>query len=333
MVTQHEFRLSAVRESDPGQNLKPFFERYWPDYARWMRRAPTMPAAQCLDALNNHMPELMPVFHGLSERFGGGDPVARFLSLYRPPPLVRGCSQAVVHADDGPVLLRNYDYIPRLIDGILLRSDWSGSATLAMTDCVWGALDGINEHGLAVALSFGGSNAVGPGFAAPLIVRYLLQTCGTTAEASRALGRLPVHMAYTFVVLDRSGEHVTAFLGPDQPARLEQTKTSTNHQRSPGEWPEYERQTRTVERLEAIDACIRVDPSMAAMLPAFLRPPVWCTDYKSGSGTLYCAAYSPLQRSLALFWPDRTISTSLDTFAEFETDIFLPGATAGIDRV
>ena len=59
-----------------------------------------------------------------------------------------------------------------------------------MSDCLWGLLDGINDSGLAVSLTFGGRKDVGDGFAIPLVVRYVLETCDTVAEARAALARV-----------------------------------------------------------------------------------------------------------------------------------------------
>ena len=68
-------------------------------------------------ALQEHMPELYPTWEALCERAGGGDVASRVLSLYDPPPLLAGCSQAVI----GGALVRNYDYHPDRIEGTVLR--------------------------------------------------------------------------------------------------------------------------------------------------------------------------------------------------------------------
>ena len=60
-----------------------------------------------------------------------------------------------------------------------------------MSDCLWGLLDGMNDAGLAVSLTFGGRRALGDGFGIPLVVRYLLETCDDVAEARETLARLP----------------------------------------------------------------------------------------------------------------------------------------------
>jgi len=314
--------LEAIREADPGVRLRALFDEHWPAYARWMRRADPLPVRHCVEQLRLHMPEIAPIFDTIHARVGGGDLAARFLTMYQPPRLVRACSQAVLGSGE-PTLIRTYDYSPRLFDGVLLRSEWGGVATLAMTDCLWGALDGINDRGLAVALAFGGRNAAGPGFGAPLVVRYLLQTCATVAEAAEVLARVPVFMPYTFVVLDETGASITAMVGPDRPPRFDQCAASTNHQVE-GDWPEYQAQTRSVERLRELDGVMARGPAPEEVLGAFLRPPVWRTDYARASGTLYAAAYRPRARDLALHWPGRTSRFSLDEFVETSLEVTLP---------
>src|SRR6185436_2580738 len=96
----------------------------------------------------------------------------------RPTPYLTGCSQAVwTRRGEPPTLVRNYDYHPELCEGTLLLSAWHGTRVIAMSDCLWGVVDGINEHGLAVSLSFGGRQVVGDGFGIPLVLRYALEFC------------------------------------------------------------------------------------------------------------------------------------------------------------
>lgn len=77
-----------------------------------------------------------------------------------------------------------------------------------------GVLDGLNEDGLAVSLTFGGRRIVGEGFGVPLLLRYILEFCTTTREAVEVLKRVPTHMAYNITVLDRSGAFMTVFIAP-----------------------------------------------------------------------------------------------------------------------
>ncbi len=314
----------ALSDDPIGSSLAGVFAEYWPAYQRWMRRAEPLAGVSPAQRLRAHMPELAPVFDRLLERFGGGDAVATFLSLYNPPRVVRGCSQIVLD-DDGPVLLRSYDHHPALLDDLVLHSHWLDRGVLAMTDCLWGALDGINEHGLAIALAFGGRDAVGPGFAAPLVTRYVLETCASVDEAQEALTRVPMYMPYTFVVVDASGAFVTAYLGPDAPPRFVTRRASTNHQGSV-DWPAYCQHTQSVERLTRLETLLAGPSTASDALEAYLTPPLWRRDYAHAAGTLYVAEYRPGARTMTLHWPGRSERFGLDDFQErtFSVDLLAP---------
>lgn len=304
--------ITAIDDIAAPSDLKETFGRYRPAYLKWMRRAPSQGRARAEAALREHTPELAPIYQTLLDRFGDDNQTARFLTLFEPPPLVRACSQTVLPTKAGPTLLRNYDHAPSLFDAVLLQSEWGGTTTLAMTDCLWGALDGVNQHGLCVALAFGGRHAIGPGFAAPLVVRYLLQTCETTADARDALARVPVYMPYTFVVVDASGDFVTAFCSPDRATTFVARRCSANHQsdmQGQPEWPAYARQTQSRERLEFMESLLTAKPD--AVRAAFRKPPLWRTDHAKASGTLYSAEYNPRKQRLDLRWPDRTERVTL----------------------
>ena len=322
------FRI--VVDEPPSTALEAAFEAYWPAYKAWMRRGRKVSAADCLRLLGTHMPELIRPCLSLVERLGGSEEVARFLTLYDPPRVVRACTQLVVGTDSGPVLLRSYDHHPRLFDGLVLVSRWLEARTVAMTDCLWGALDGINEHGLAIALAFGGRNSLGPGFAAPLVCRYILETCASVAEAKTALNRLPVYMPYTFVVVDSAGDFVTAFVGPDRPASFVTRRASANHQ-GRVEWPAYARSSASADRLERAESLLEGPSSLPRVRAAFLQPPLWRRNYGVASGTLYVAEYAPVSRSLVLHWPGHTEPIGLTGAHDRSFAVELPAAT-GDDR-
>ena len=141
------------------------------------------------------------------------------LALWNPPPFLTGCSQAAV-LPGGPALIRNYDWDYRLFDGVVARTAYAGRRVLGMLDCLWGLLDGVNDAGLAVSLTFGGRPEVGEGFGIPLVIRYVLEVCGTVDEAVRVLRRVPVHMSYNVTALDRAGRWATVYLAPDRQARV-----------------------------------------------------------------------------------------------------------------
>ncbi|MFI4916140.1 MAG: C45 family autoproteolytic acyltransferase/hydrolase [Phycisphaerales bacterium JB060] len=296
-----------------GADLDAVFEAYWPAYQKWMAKARSS-AKAAREKLGEHMPELMPVYAALLARFGDRADIARFLTLYRPPPLVRGCTQAIWQGKDGPALVRNYDHAPHLTDGVVLRAEWEGVPTVCVTDCVFGALDGVNAHGLCVALAFGGRQVSGDGFAAPLLVRYALQTCTTAPEAAAAIARVPCYMTYTFVCLDASGAHATVYAAPDRPSRIDHATTSANHQ-GRVEWPQYAASCKTVERVHAArDLIDEPAQTLDGLVEGFLQPPIYRTGYAKGSGTLYTSVYTPDRGEVELRWPNARMRQSIDAF-------------------
>jgi predicted choloylglycine hydrolase len=322
-----QLEFEAVEELSPGPKWQARFEAMWPAYRAWYLKdgsSDRPDLATCRRALTRHMPELVPAYERLVELAGGDELAARLLSLYRPPGFVVGCSQGA-WTRDAPVLARNYDYPVSRLEGIVYLTEWSGRRVLGMSDCLWGLLDGINDAGLAVSLTFGGRRDVGDGFGIPLVVRYLLEVCADVAEAREALAQIPVHAAQNLTLLDRSGSFLTAYVGPGRTPEFRAVAATTNHQ-GKVEWPEYARAIRTVEReqrvLELLD-----DPKLTReqFVEAFLEPPLRNTEYVQGFGTIYTAAYYPAEGRAEYRWPDSTWEQSLDRFEETRhTETFTP---------
>lgn len=309
--------LSAIAEDTPGEKWKELFERYWPNYKKWYLSEGYMARPgylSCCEALEYHMPELLPVYQELCELSGGSDLAARFLSLYIPPPYLSGCSQ-LAWTKERNALIRNYDYSSRLFDGIFMKTHWL-KPVMAMTDCLWGVLDGINGDGLSVSLSFGGRKVYGDGFGIPILLRYVLETCSTTEEGAQALARIPVHMQYNVTLIDASGSCCTVYLAPDRLSEISHISYATNHQHIV-EWDDYARLTDTVERHEYIGACLKDEQEgYYTMLDRFFRPPLFNTDFLKGFGTLYTAVYHPNQGKVELLWPHKRHAYTFDKFEE-----------------
>lgn len=313
-----ELEFEAIAEDLPGAKWKGLYDRHWQAYERWYLQAgerarPTY--LVCRRALREHMPRLLPTWEKLTDLAGGGDVAARFLSFYCPPPYLTGCSQAVWSSPPA-ALIRNYDYHPELCEGVILKSAWNGRRVIAMNDCLWGVLDGVNEEGLAVSLSFGGRTVVGEGFGVPIVLRYLLEFCSTTEEATAVLARIPVHMSYNVTVLDRSGSFATVYVRPDKPVSILPVAVTTNHQEEV-EWHEHAKATGTVEREQFL--CSRLDEATASaeqFIAAFLRRPVYSQAFERGYGTLYTAAYQPAAGSAEYLWPGYRWPQSFAAFEE-----------------
>ncbi len=290
----------------PGEQAAAQFALAWPSYRRWflhLGEERLASYAECRDALRTHLPELLDDYDRLVAAVGGGDLEARFLSHWCPPPLVTACSIAAVSAP-APLLVRNYDYPPLLCDALALRTHWSGRTVLGMADCGWGLMDGMNDAGLAVAISFGGRREVGPGFGIGLIVRYVLQVATTTAQACALLERLPVRMSYNVVVVDARGDSRVVMLAPDRPARVADDGFAANRQGTT-DWPRHAEYSNSVEREEYLAALVAFPHSDGETVQqAFLRPPLYRPLHESTWGTVYTTAYEPATGVMTLRWPD-----------------------------
>jgi predicted choloylglycine hydrolase len=318
----------ALTEETPGPKWSGLFAEYWPDYRKWWLRegeAARPTYAKSVRALRQHMPELLPLYEDLCTLAGGGDLAARFLSFYNPPPYLSGCSQAI-WAGKEPVMVRNYDYNPNSFDQLVLHTNWLGRKVLGTSDGLWGLVDGMNDAGLAISLTFGGRRIVGEGFGVPLILRYVLQTCETTEEAMAVLARVPTHMSYNVTVIDRKRQYSTAMMAPDRPTLITHAAVATNHQENV-EWVSHARFTATVERERYLLHRLRLhrDPE-EKFINAFLKPPLYSTAFHAGFGTLYTAVYRPRKGEMELRWPGTVWPLSLDGFVEGAREVLVPGA-------
>jgi predicted choloylglycine hydrolase len=313
-----DFVFEAIAEDEPGPKWRALFDRFWPAYERWFmsdgdRARPRYLSS--LRALRTHMPELVPTYERLVELAGNTDVIARFMSSFCPPSYLLACSQAV-WSDEAPFLVRNYDYSPQLCEGVIIRTAWNGRRVISMNDCMWGVLDGINEDGLAVSLSFGGRQVVGAGFGVPLVLRYVLEFCTTTDEATAVLERIPVHMSYNVTVLDASGKFVTAYLRPDQPALIRAVPYAANHQEAI-EWEQHAAATSTLQRERFLYAQLRGGArNPDDFVASFLRPPLYSNAFARGYGTLYTAVYRPGERTVDYRWPAEKWQFAFDRFDE-----------------
>lgn len=327
---QFHARFHTLIEDAPGPLWQAQFGSLWPGYRAWFLRSgsgidrPSYLASR--RALREHMPELVPVWTALVELAGGGDVEARFLSMWCPPPYIGGCSQAVWIDPTGreePALLRNYDFAPLLLEASWLATRWTGPRVVASGDCLWGALDGLNEAGLAAALSFGGRQVNGPGFGIPLVLRYVLELAQTTADATRLLARLPVSMCYSITLLDRHGDWATVFVAPDRPAEVVRQRAVTNYQHQV-EWPAHATATHAVERCARLQAQIDGQCTLADATAALLQPPLFQTAYLRGHGTLYSAVYRPRSGAVELLWPGQRWAQTLAGFSPGQRDVTYP---------
>ncbi|MBF0273108.1 MAG: hypothetical protein HQL98_13745 [Magnetococcales bacterium] len=311
-------RFQAVDEQRPGPKWLAHYRAAMPAYRRWFASEGELKRpglAECRAALETHMPELVPFWENLLTLTQADAQDARLLSFYCPAPYLTGCTQSV-WTRYTPTLVRNYDYAPDYCEGRILKSRWHDTHVIASTDCLWGVLDGMNEHGLCVSLSFGGKSDVTEGFGIPIILRYILEFCTTVDEAVAVLTRVPAHMAYNILLLDLQGQVRCVELSPVAAPNVTCKPFAVNHQ---GDCvvTNYAMFSRSYERQQFLIGKL-FDPltSIESFVNAFEYAPLFTANYAQGFGTLYTAIYNPLLRTMEYRWPNQV--RLYQSFAFFE---------------
>jgi len=316
-----QLQFNTVSEpSKAGEKWKSLFDKFWPNYRIWFlsqnnTSTPDLKTSQ--EALKKYMPKMWATYKHLCKLTNAdSDPeLARFLTGFQPPAYISACAQAVIDADEIQ-LVRNYDYHPDLLEGTILLSKWNTHKVMGTSDCLTGLVDGMNNAGLCVSLTFGGRKEVGVGFGIPFILRYVLEFCKTTAEAVKILKGIPSHMSYNVTVVDKKGTIKTVMLAPDKKPLVTNTHFATNHQ---GEidWPENAQFNQTVKRYNFIKNYLKSkNVSSSELAKAFLHPPLYNTKFNAGFGTLYTAVYQPEKLKMQILWPNVAIERSFDDFEE-----------------
>ncbi|KOV60506.1 C45 family autoproteolytic acyltransferase/hydolase [Streptomyces sp. MMG1121] len=297
---QKTFRAIEVGDGSDGQ-WAAHAQALWPLGEGWMteeRRTPEG-AVRARRLFEAHMPELVPVLDRLAGQLDRPDGET-FLTLANLRPFFSNCTQI----GDNGTLLRNYDFSPDECEGTIVSSHFL-RPVIGMQDAAWGLLDGMNDAGLAVSLTFGGRFIHGPGFAILIVLRYLLETCDTVDEAVGKLRSLPISLPQNVTLVDPV-EAVTVFVGPDMPLTEAPDACAANHQHLPVP-DEQERSSQTQERLEAVRAA---GTDVAAMLKA----PLYRSGDDEGSGTVYTAHYKPSEGQVTYYWPGESWAQSFDGF-------------------
>lgn len=296
------------------------FHTYWHGYKVWLQNnefGKKTTLIQSTTALKKYMPKIWDTYVHLCSLLNTDDNelAEQFLTGYCPPAYVSACAQAVIKADKIQ-LVRNYDYHPDLFEGTLLLSKWNNQKVIATTDCLIGIIDGMNDAGLCVSLTFGGRKEVGIGFGIPFILRYVLEFCTTTNEAVKVLKSIPSHMSYNVTVVDKTGKIKTVMLAPDKAPIVTNDAYATNHQEKI-DWHENAQFNQTLKRSNFIKNYLQTkNVSAAELAKAFLHPPLYNTQFKEGFGTLYTAVYQPENLIVQIKWPEMAIERSFDFFKE-----------------
>ena len=100
--------------------------------------------------------------------------------------------------------IRVRGFLTKLRDFALVQARGS-YASVGGSHQLTGRLDGMNEHGLTIGLHLVKARPRSLGLTSTLLVRRVLDSCATTAEAIDLLRRLPHAMQYNYSLLDAGG--------------------------------------------------------------------------------------------------------------------------------
>lgn len=310
--------FNCIKEDKPGEKWKALFDKTWPFYKRWFLsdgHTARVGYLTSVGELERYMPEILPIYKKLVRLAGGDDLKARFLTMYCPPAYMSGCTQVAFTQHGATSLIRNYDYSLKLFEGTMMCTNWL-QPVIGVSDSTWGLLDGVNGAGLSASLTFGGRKITGVGFGIPLVLRYILETAKTVADALLILNRIPVHMSYNVTVLDINGHYATVYLSPDRLPVVNYTPVATNHQQIV-EWPDYANLTATVERKVFLEQLLSTGlETEHSMIKRFLQPPLYNTNFDKNFGTLYTIAYKLQQAEIEILWPHKSLKQSFGDFKE-----------------
>lgn len=118
------------------------------------------------------------------------------------------CSSFAFCSNGKTILAKNSDFltfVKKLCDSPYYSIE--GGYRFVGNTTAWTEIeDGMNEHGLAVALTFVYPTQIMPGLNAGMLVRYILEKCKTTQQAIKVLQEFPIASAQTIILADRTGD-------------------------------------------------------------------------------------------------------------------------------
>lgn len=165
-------------------------------------------AAQCLPIYEEYYPEIIQEIKGMSDAQDTNMLLYEMLfSMYCFKP-EQHCTCFALSNRENIVFGRNSDFLVSLekLNMNCLYSLKDSYAFNGNTTAFIEIEDGMNEHALAVGLTFLYPHTRKPGLNAGMLLRYILEKCTTTKEAIKALQQLPIASAQTFTIADRTGD-------------------------------------------------------------------------------------------------------------------------------
>ncbi len=172
-------------------------------------------ADQCWEITEPIFPEIIDEIRGISDISGiDFNDLGRFL-LTHPEAKTKGCTGFAITKDGETWMGRNYDWFYWFKDETesYYTSPKDGYRSLAQSDIFLGREDGVNEHGLGVAM-FGIPSTFKPGVQFWVSIRYILDKCRNVEEAVKYLQETPHHCGYSVLMADKTGKKAVVEINP-----------------------------------------------------------------------------------------------------------------------
>jgi predicted choloylglycine hydrolase len=189
------------------------------------------------------------------------------IGAFKPQPM---CSSFAASTSSDVIFGRNYDffYSFKKYTESYLNAPQDAFISLGHSDVFIGREDGINENGLAIAMTGLSDKTVKPGVSFVLAVRSVLDKCASVKQASKDIQDMHASACANFLLADQAGDMAVAEVSPDR-AMIRRSEhganfiVCTNHFVLP-EMQQYEDLERrrienwdTIPRYEAISEGIR----------------------------------------------------------------------------
>ena len=227
-------------------------------------------AAKSESEVRRVFPEILDEIRGFAEgcHASYSDMAAFMLTIgaFKPQPM---CSSFAAFNGSDVIFGRNYDffYSFKKYTESYLTAPQDAFISLGHSDVFIGREDGINEDGLAVAMTGLCDKAVKPGISFALAVRSVLDKCASVKEASESILDMHASANANFLLADDTGDMAVAEVSPDKvmirrPENGENFIVCTNHFVLP-EMQQYEDlERRKIENWDTIPRYLAISESI-----------------------------------------------------------------------
>ena len=172
----------------------------------------------CVPVYKKYYPEILEEIRGIAQGQKCSLKIlqAFLFGMYAVPPQC-SCSCFATAGTEGILLGRNSDFFPesrRLNMNVIYRFSGNAIDFTGNTTAFVEMEDGINARGLAAGLTSVFPAVRQPGFNAGILLRYLLEKCGTVTQAVEAVKKIPAGSSCNLILADTTGDIVSMEVNP-----------------------------------------------------------------------------------------------------------------------